>query len=49
MPTKATTLVVSAEGIPYMKRLRAIGIPVKSNLRVGIQGNGIFNPLNLRA
>ena len=44
IPIPATMLVVIADGNPYMKRLMITGIPVKSNLRLGYHGNGIFSP-----
>ena len=44
MPTPATREVVTEEGKPYKNRLRAMGIPVKSNFRFGYHGKGIFSP-----
>jgi len=36
--------VVAADGYPYRRRLRVMGMPVKSNFRLGYQGKMIFNP-----
>jgi hypothetical protein len=44
IPTPATIHVVNAEAKPYMNRLNTIGTPVKSNFKLGYQGNGIFKP-----
>jgi len=48
MPRPATSDVVVADGNPYIRRLSAIGTPVKSNLRSGNHGKGIFSPEYLR-
>jgi hypothetical protein len=48
-PRLATTDVVDADVIPKRRKATMIGMPVKSNLRKGIQGKGILRPENLRA
>jgi len=44
MPNPAMRLVVMAGENPYMNRLITMGTPVKSNLRLGYHGKGIFRP-----
>ena len=44
MPTPATREVVIDDGKPYRNRLNAIGMPVKSNFKLGYHGNGILSP-----
>jgi len=42
----ATAEVTTLGTIPKKRRDKTIGIPVRSNLRNGSHGNGIFNPEN---
>ena len=48
MARKAITDVAVADSGPMRSKDNTIGIPVKSNLRKGSQGNGILNPENFR-
>jgi hypothetical protein len=44
IPTPATREVITDDGNPYRKRLNIMGIPVKSNFKLGYHGNGILRP-----
>ena len=46
IPRQATVDVIEAEDTPKSRKDMTIGTPVKSNLRNGIHGNGIFKPEN---
>jgi len=46
IPMHAIVDVIAEEDSPKSRRDITIGTPVKSNLRNGIHGNGIFKPEN---